>query len=173
MTCDLCSKNEATVHLTEIINEQTRELHLCEACAREKGTAAAEQFGLAGLLAGLSDFSVKAGPKIEVDPCPECKLTYGDFRKSGRLGCGSCYENFSRLLSPLLKRVHGSNRYAGRLSPSTQKRKAVPQEDLDRLKQQLKNAIASEEFEEAVRLRDRIRHLEKTAKGKGAEPNGK
>lgn len=165
MTCDLCSKNEATVHLTEIIHEETRELHLCEACAREKGTSAAEQFGLAGLLAGLADFGSKGGPKLETVPCPQCGMTYEDFRKNGRLGCGNCYENFAKLLSPLLKRVHGSNRYLGHLSPPSRKKKSAPEESLSRLKEQLKAAIAAEDFEEAVRLRDQVRALEKKKKG--------
>ena len=37
MTCDLCGKSEATVHLTEVVDKQTRELHLCESCAKKKG----------------------------------------------------------------------------------------------------------------------------------------
>ncbi|MBI3312051.1 MAG: UvrB/UvrC motif-containing protein [Candidatus Omnitrophica bacterium] len=157
MTCDLCSKNNATVHLTEIINDETRELHLCESCAREKGSSAAEQFGLAGLLAGLADFGAKNGPKVETSPCAQCGLTYEDFRKTGRLGCGNCYENFSKVLSPLLKRVHGSNRYQGRLFPPSRKKKAGPEEELGRLKERLKAAVAAEDFEEAARLRDRLR----------------
>lgn len=166
MTCDLCSKNEATVHLTEIINDETRELHLCEACAREKGASAAEQFGLAGLLAGLADFGAKAGggPKAELPPCPQCGITYGDFRKSGRLGCGSCYENFAKVLSPLLKRIHGSNKYAGRLGPSLRKKKTAPEEETGRLKEELKAAVVAEDFEEAARLRDKIRLLDKRKK---------
>lgn len=173
MTCDLCSKNDATVHLTEIINDETRELHLCEPCAREKGASAAEQFGLAGLLAGLADFGAKTGPKVETPPCPQCGLTYEDFRKTGRLGCGNCYENFAKVLSPLLKRVHGSSRYMGRFSPPGRKEKAVPEGELDRLKEQLKAAVAAEDFEEAARLRDRVRGLEKSAKGRGSKVNEK
>lgn len=165
MTCDLCGKNEAAVHLTEIINDETRELHLCEACAREKGAAAAEQFGLAGLLAGLADFGARGGLKTEPPPCPQCGLAYENFRKSGRLGCGECYENFARILAPLLKRVHGSAQYVGRLSPpartAAKKKAALPDEDLAVLKERLKTAIAAEDFEEAVRLRDRIRLLER------------
>ena len=36
MQCDLCGAKKATVHLTEIVDEQMTELHLCEDCAREK-----------------------------------------------------------------------------------------------------------------------------------------
>ena len=56
MLCDICSKKKATVHLTEIVDEQMSEMHLCETCAREKSMQMEQQFGLADLLAGLSDF---------------------------------------------------------------------------------------------------------------------
>ena len=108
MTCDLCSKSEATVHLTEVIKNEARELHLCEACAREKGAEAVEQpfaGGLAELLAGLADLSAKLpeGAAVRAITCSQCGLTYEDFKKSGRLGCGACYESFRRVLAPLLK----------------------------------------------------------------------
>ena len=68
MTCDICGKKKATVHLTEIVDEQMSEMHLCEECARQKSTQMEQQFGLADLLAGLSDTSkpaaVKEGDKV-------------------------------------------------------------------------------------------------------------
>ncbi len=169
MTCDLCGKTEATVHLTEIINDQTRELHLCEVCAREKGEKAAQDFGLADLLAGLADFSAKTeqGAKAPL-ACAHCGMTYEEFRKTGRLGCGRCYESFYQVLAPLLKRIHGSIQHIGK-TPAKLKRKAPRgPEDLVRLKERLKKVVASESFEEAVQLRDQIRALE--AKLKRAKP---
>ena len=175
MTCDLCSKNDATVHLTEVINKETRELHLCESCARKKGEEAQQFFtgGLAELLAGLSDLGTKlpGGAAVQAIHCPQCGLTYEDFRKMGRLGCGECYDAFRRVLGPLLKRIHGSTQYLGRLPPPTRGKTAAisaadPKQDLAKLKEQLKAAVAGESFEEAVRLRDRIRILEQGEKRK-------
>ena len=34
MLCQVCNKNEATVHYTKIINGEIEELHICEECAR-------------------------------------------------------------------------------------------------------------------------------------------
>jgi len=165
----LCGKKEATVHLTEIVNEESRELHLCESCAREKGPPEIQDFALAGLLAGLADF----GTKLEEGApgrlaCPRCKMTYEDFRKGGRLGCGRCYETFHRYLAPLLKRIHGSTQHVGKRpefgkasAPAEEAKGAeAPVEELSRLKEQLAKAVASEQFEEATRLRDQIRALE-------------
>ena len=52
-----CSKpdceNEATVHLTEIVEGKMQKNDLCEECAREKGVTDPEGFTLADLLLGL------------------------------------------------------------------------------------------------------------------------
>ena len=55
MRCDACKIRDATVHLTEIINNKVTKLHLCEQCAREKSQEMEEHFGLADLLSGLAD----------------------------------------------------------------------------------------------------------------------
>ena len=157
MKCDLCNEREATVHLTEMIDDQSRELHLCEPCAREKAPKGLQGFGLAELLAGLADLGSKMGEETKAKlVCPRCKMTYEDFRKTGRLGCGQCYETFHRALAPLLKRIHGSGEHVGK-EPAAGK---IPAEELSLLKEQLKKSVAEEAFEEAARLRDRIRKLE-------------
>src|SRR3990167_6740365 len=97
MLCDICHKNEATVHLTEIINDQMTKLHLCEECAKEKGAEMEEHFGLSDLLAGLSDVGPVPEPEVvEAAKCPNCGFTYKNFSKMGRLGCGDCYEVFKK-----------------------------------------------------------------------------
>ena len=166
MICDLCGKEKANVHLTEIIDDQSRELHLCEACAREKGASAAQDFGLADLLAGLTDFGTKMeGKEAKTISCPKCGLTYESFRKTGRLGCGGCYETFRRYLAPLLKRIHGSTQHVGRVPAATVSKKvSKPEDPLIEIKEKLKSAVAAEAFEEAAQLRDQIRTLEGKSK---------
>ncbi len=116
MFCDICNKNPATVHLTEIIDEQMNELHLCENCARHKSAAMEQQFGLSDLLAGMADFEKFSSKDEEMVTikCPSCGLAYADFKKIGRLGCGECYNVFRKYLAPLLKRIHGSNQHIGK-----------------------------------------------------------
>ena len=55
MICNLCGTQEASIHLTEIVNHQMIEIHLCETCAEEKGTDFKTHFNLTDLLAGLAD----------------------------------------------------------------------------------------------------------------------
>jgi protein arginine kinase activator len=163
MFCDICNKNSATVHLTEIIDEQMNELHLCEGCARHKSAAMEQQFGLSDLLAGMADFEKPSSKEEELVTvkCPSCGLTYADFKKIGRLGCGECFNIFRKYLAPLLKRIHGSNQHIGKNPAKTKvplklcKNKAGLQE----LKNQLQKAIQQEAFEEAARLRDQIKKI--------------
>ena len=162
MQCNICGNKKATVHLTEIVDEQISELHLCEDCAREKSVQMEQQFGLADLLAGLTDFGKQAKDVEKVKlKCSNCGLTYDDFRKFGRLGCSECYSSFREYLGALLKKIHGSSQHLGK-NPKTMalvdKEKI---EDLQELRNQLHRAIEAENFEEAARLRDKIHQLEK------------
>jgi protein arginine kinase activator len=167
MLCDVCGKNPATVHLTEIIDDQMTELHLCEKCAREKSVQMEQQFGLADLLAGLTEFgTLKEEKEISKTKCSNCGLSFEDFKKLGRLGCSDCYNTFKKYLSPLLKRIHGSNQHLGK-SPVRVAKVVKKKPNLEELRRRLQMAIEREEFEEAVRIRDQIRESEKKERPAG------
>jgi protein arginine kinase activator len=161
MLCDICGKNPATVHLTEIIEDQMNELHLCEECARQKSSQMEQQFGLSDLLAGLVEFGKpsKETEAITVK-CANCGLAYADFKKIGRLGCGECYDAFKKYLGPLLKKIHGSNRHAGKF-PIKVAKVLKKKTDIQELRSKLAKAIEEEVFEEAAKIRDQIKELEK------------
>jgi protein arginine kinase activator len=160
MLCDICHKKQATVHLTEIVDDVMAELHLCEDCAREKSIKMEQQFSLADLIAGLSDFN-KTTPEAErVNvTCTSCGLTYENFRKNGRLGCSDCYTYFKKYLASLLKKIHGSNQHVGKV-PVGLPGVAKARSELQELKARLQFLIETEAFEEAAKLRDKIRELE-------------
>lgn len=162
MLCDVCGKNPATVHLTEIVDNKMSELHLCESCAREKSAAMEQQFGLSDLLAGMAELS-KPGKESEGSAkikCPNCAEKYSDFRKIGRLGCGECYTAFKKYLAPLLKRIHGSSQHVGK-SPTKVTRVLKKKIDQQDLRLRLQKAVENEEYEAAAKIRDQIKELEK------------
>jgi len=172
MLCDACHKKEATVHLTEIVNDKMTKLNLCEECARTKGAEMEEHFGLSDLLAGLSDLGAGLGAEprtADLLKCGECGLTYKDFRKSGRFGCGNCYEAFKAHIAPLLKQIHGADRHVGK-TPLTAGKTVKDTRTLQDLKMRMEKSITAEEFEEAAKLRDKIKDLERKEKNrKGGE----
>lgn len=167
MLCQNCSKNQATTYYKETINGQTREMHLCPACAAKLtgGTPAfgsffADPFGssffsepFGSLLQGAAGTAQAIGGGRR---CPTCGMTESELRRSGRAGCGGCYQSFSDILMPYIKKLHGAAAHVGQ-TPASDAPEADPVEGL---KAKLGEAVKTENYEEAARLRDEIRRLE-------------
>ena len=162
MLCDICNKKKATVHLTEIIDGEMSEMHLCEDCAREKSVQMEQQFGLADLLAGLSGFGQQVkesgAPQLQ---CSNCGTSYDDFRKFGRLGCSECYNTFGDQLGTLLRKIHGSSQHLGKTPPTAAEPIKNKIDMLQELRRQLQQAVEVENFEKAAKLRDQVREMER------------
>ncbi len=165
MLCENCKKNGATVHLVEIINQEKKELNLCESCAEAAGLpfhkpnlSVGDLFGL--IEAGLSKTSKKKDAETS---CPQCGMTLREFRSKGRFGCANDYEVFRDQLEGLLEKIHGSSRHVGK----TPLRGSPPPDDSKKrnkeiaaLRKRLTQAVEKEEYEEAAKLRDQINSLE-------------
>jgi len=164
MKCEECGEREASVHYTEIKDDQVREMHLCEQCAAKKGfTVSGSEgsgIGTPNLLAGMAEEAQGEAAEGESPlRCERCGLTYARFKSSGRLGCAECYEAFRAPLVPLLRRIHGSRRHTGKIprQAGEEHRRA---REIRNLKDRLDAAVLREEYEEAARLRDEIHRLE-------------
>ena len=175
MICPDCEKNQVTVHYTEIVDGKMVEYHLCEDCARRKGFALTPSDAMAELMGSLA-----ADRHPEEDDglaCARCGLTLKELREAGRLGCGECYRTFAANLAPLLKALHKGERHIGKC-PSAKEDSAPPEEskpdparpgpapdvedpgsEIERLRKEVDQAVAAEDYETAARLRDRIAEL--------------
>jgi protein arginine kinase activator len=164
VNCHFCDK-EATVHLTEIVNGQMVELHLCEEHAREKGADFIQSFSAADFLATFSNIFSSPALQGEISKlaCPACQMSWQDFSKLGRLGCAECYDAFQKPLEPLLRRIQRSGVHQGK-RPVPGRAKARPAAEIRRLQAKLKRAVEAEDFEAAAKLRDEIRTLENASK---------
>lgn len=168
MICNICGAAEATIHLTEIVNDQMIEIHICENCAQEKGTDFKTHFNFGDLLTGFTgpEGDISLSRKKPLTKCPQCRTTYEEFAKSGRLGCPTCYGAFAKMLVPLIKRVQRSAHHIGK-KPSRISGADRSVYDLRLLQDHLRKSVESEAFEEAAKLRDQIKNLEeKMKKGK-------
>jgi len=164
MLCDVCSKNLATVHLTEIMGGKIIEVHLCEDCAKKKTEDFQKQFNIADFLSELVDINSIDKMAVPDVICSGCGLSYQDFKKSGRLGCALCYEDFKEQLNPLLKKIHGYAKHKGKTPRIKTKKEVSPNERIKELRFYLGRAVKLEEYEEAASIRDEIRELEKKLK---------
>jgi protein arginine kinase activator len=166
MLCQECQKRPATVHLTEIINDEQSVLHMCEECAREKGEFhfdAKPPFSIHNLLTGLMNMDSQhpgqvVGYATKVQ-CEKCGLTYAQFGQIGRFGCSHCYPTFGERLMPLMRRIHGSTQHVGKV-PARAGCTVKIRRSIEEMRAELQLLIGREEFEQAATLRDKIRKLE-------------
>lgn len=156
--CQRCKKQQATVHLTEIRQNEKHERHLCEDCAKEEGVAFKPPMNLPDILSGLVEAHEAAGKEANL-ACPDCGITYAEFRNQGRLGCPHDYEVFAEPLLEVLEKVHGATEHAGKVPHRAGTDITAPRQ-LMQLRRQLQAAVENEKYEEAARLRDLIKDKE-------------
>lgn len=163
--CDLCD-NEATVHEVVVRNGQRIERHLCENHAREAGVFHSQSFSAAGQVVKkvvMSQSGLAGQAQAAKSSCPECGLTFAEFRQSGLLGCAKCYEAFAEKLVSLLRRAHdGGDHHVGKV-PRRAGTCLVKQERMRALRKQLKEFVALEQYEKAAAVRDQISELERSS----------
>ena len=150
MKCQKCPK-QATLHITEVLgDDRFEEVHLCEDCAKKYLYEPAGGKKPAGK--GAADAPAEGA-------CPACGMPFVEFRNHGRLGCPHDYDAFRDELLPLLENIHGDVKHAGK-SPRRLPRAKAHQQELAQLRRRLSQAVTEEAYEEAARLRDRIKELE-------------
>lgn len=153
--CMLCGK-PATVHLTQIVNNQIQKHDFCEECAAAKGVTDPSGFSLADLL--IKNPGGAPEPSSTQLVCEHCGFTQADFKKHGRFGCPACYERFRPILDPVLANMHKGMTHLGKVPARSLERKSL-QDRLTMLEQQLHDAVKTERYEDAARLRDEIGSL--------------
>lgn len=133
MLCERCKKNEANVHVSKNINGKATELHLCENCARESGELLSMNQFLGSFFESVLPMRVRRVAYIPIHSAAENKYA----------GCEDCVED-------------APNSSMGDILP-VQK---IEDENLTKLRAELKEAVQKEEFERAARIRDEIKKLE-------------
>lgn len=166
MKCAMCGAAEASVHLTQVADGKVRSVHLCEACARKSGINIENPMSLSDLFFGLGLTSASAAGGASTPPpnasraCPSCGGTLVEFKTSGRLGCPTCYSAFETELEDLIRQMHRGDRHVGRRpAVAAAAAEEASGETVEQLQQQLEQAVAEEQYEDAARLRDRIAAL--------------
>ncbi|HHT68831.1 MAG TPA: hypothetical protein GXZ85_06195 [Firmicutes bacterium] len=170
MLCERCGENTATVKFVQIENNNKTELHLCQSCAQGY-TNFSTGFDLQHLLSGMfqsGTLGQQLSPSRPVKKCPTCGRTILDVQKTGRLGCGSCYEVFYDELNPVLRRLHGSSTHTGKV-PARGYPKARISRQIEDLRGRLQECVRQENYEQAAKYRDELRQLEKQLAGGDGE----
>ena len=164
--CERCNK-PATVHMTEISGGKPNDVHLCDACAQEAGYVQQSHVPINEL---LSQF-LKTHAQLTEAPasrCPDCGMSWQEFKDTGLLGCPKDYELFLNQLGGVIERAqNGANHHTGKVlepgvkvAPKKDDPVKLRQAELNRLKKELARAVEDESYERAAQIRDQIRSLE-------------
>ncbi len=164
LKCKFCEK-EATVHLTQIINNKIHKVDLCETCAQKKGVSGEQGFSLAEMI--MQPNFEDSGDDTELK-CPSCNFSTSDFRRTGRLGCASCYQTFRPLLEPVLEDMHSGLKHTGKI-PTHSLNRMSKELKIQNLREALRRAITDEAYENAANLRDQIQTLENETESEALE----
>lgn len=168
MICQDCKNKEATVNLTQIVNNEKLALSLCAECAAARGFHSPLDnvpFPLADILSGLAK-SIQApgtGEKMPDLVCRTCGLTFEEFARQGRFACGDCYSSFRPSLESIMRKIHGASLHRGRNLDSAKPKSGddapFPIKEEERVAEELRKAIEAEDFERAAELRDKLKEL--------------
>lgn len=169
MKCDRCHEKSASIRITQTVNGQTEELHLCRDCSAKMQAEYAKHswsklfqdnfFGSwLGGTGGIPSFGAEgaAGPVLR---CDTCGTSYDDFRRTGLFGCTDCYRSFKDNLDKVFLRVQGGARHSGRTARGYSLELSVIEQIKD-LRDRQQAAILAEDYETAASLRDELRDLE-------------
>jgi len=105
-----------------------------------------------------------AFPSEGTPRCPTCQTTWERIKTDGRCGCSQCYTTFRDQLIGVMARVQRGPTHLGKTPTEAEKRR-MRQENLRKrqenqlqmLHNRLREAVAAEKYEEAAKLRDKIK----------------
>jgi protein arginine kinase activator len=157
--CQACD-NQATVHLTHIVQGKKQVTHLCQDCAEKKEILKQQDLNLSAILQTVIGQHVgQQTDELARLTCPCCGIKYMEFKAEGRLGCPRDYDVFQQALEPLLMRIHRARRHVGKVPRQGATHKDLQAELMD-LRRRLRMAVESEAYEQAAQIRDLIRQKE-------------
>lgn len=173
--CHYCGK-PASIFLTQIANGKLSDFALCKACAKERGIFDPRKLCMAGnlfpseisgevesfirkmlessFMEEAEEAALASLPDMLTE-CPSCHYTLERYQQSGLLGCPECYKAFSTELMALVDDAETPAR-ATSIEPELLDTPAL---ERGRLEVLMHDAIKNENYEEAARLRDRIKSL--------------
>lgn len=173
MICDICGRDNAIIHIHQIIGKDEISLNICEECAaangfNELGHTEGTKMTFSGIVNKLKNIrSNIAGRDLNI-VCSNCNTTLAEVKKSGIVGCEKCYDCFDEYISRYFTENFGKTAYpsapAGRIRP----KEIISQADYRKsLEKKLEKAVSDEDYETAALLRDKIKALNPSSRFSG------
>ena len=163
MKCEFCNQNNATIHLTQVVDGSVKKLNLCQPCAEKNGIDLNSPISITDVLMGIDkkwtrgETSNAVGGEYDL-ACNRCQMTRAEFKKQARLGCPDCYNAFLAELNTIAQAMHHSRQHVGKI-PNREGNEVKLSAKISNLQREIDLAIKKEEYEKAASLRDEVRKL--------------
>ena len=167
MLCENCGIIQANLRYSIMRNGHTEEHALCTGCAEKLGYIKNDLLfqNLSGWL--MPGFFMSPSKSVaSAGTCPLCGMSSSDIINTGRAGCERCYDVFSGVLDPYIRKIHGKVSHTGKL-PKGASESISAKRRLESLQNELRAAVDSQEFERAAALRDEIRGIQNEGRADG------
>lgn len=168
MICEHCKERHANVTVTQVQNGETVQHHYCDVCAQQMNPFQLElqdepislQQFITNWFGNLPKQQVHGRSPNQIQKaCPTCQMTYQQFLKKGKFGCANCYATFKPMLPSIFEKLQAgtSHKSTTVVEPSPVRKL---QQQIEELREKMKQAIAEERFEDAATMRDEVKALE-------------
>lgn len=154
MICDKCKKNKANFQYSQVINGLKVDYNLCKNCFNNINYS--------------NSFFYNFFPNSDlVDSynsyvCNICGNTFEQFKNIGKMGCSNCYNTFREKLNSIFNNVQEKNIHTGKVPKNLETYKPNL-DNIKLLKEKLNIAVKNEDYEEAIKIRDKIKEIERGA----------
>lgn len=178
MTCNICRKEKAVLHITEQIGGEFEKISICKKCNEELRIIEKcleyndnELFSVLPKLPNRKSFAVKKvgkNKKSYKKICNVCGYSLNDFLESKTAACPKCYNSFGVFVGKIVKKIHGSNKHIGKISNRNLSNEDIEKE-ISKHKDNMELLKKMEKYEEANELKKKIENLKEVLISKKSE----
>ncbi len=156
MLCTNCGKNPASVYHRKSEGKEIT-LSLCSDCYKKLYPEEDDGDFFTRFLGNANGRKSKT--------CPNCGLSFGEFRKTGLLGCAKCYETFRDELIPTIRYIQWEVRHEGKTPSADAEEKYDLVRELvreqDALRGELEKAVLAGDYGQVKKLKERLTLIKK------------
>lgn len=157
MKCHLCPK-EGTIFFTHFVDDKLQQLCYCHSCALKQGMLNTEHNSSEKAFFEEPDPLEDLPFAQSLLECPVCGFTLDNWNSIHKLGCSRCYDVFAPDVERYIAKFQAGQKHIGKV-PVVKILNEQSKRRAKLLKSLLEEAVQSEEYEEAARIRDEIARL--------------
>ena len=167
MTCNICRKEKAVLHITEQIGGEFEKISICKKCNEELRIIEKcleyndnELFSVLPKLPNRKSIAIKkVGKKNNYKKiCNACGYSLNDFLITKNVACPKCYNSFGVFAGKIVKKIHRANKHIGKISNRNLSNEDIEKE-ISKHKDNMELLKKMEKYEEANELKKKIETL--------------